>query len=184
MFWTWTEDLVDAEETSDMIPYEEVDPSAYDSDVMETDNIIDNDEYQEETINANLGGGWGRIVFPPVRRGRQVHMNICRSTNPDASEGSFDHEVITQTKNPTLHRQARKSFWGDLWPSRRTVTTAASWSHQCKRHNIFINIETFWVNNLCMWPTSTDKFQAWLMHQTRLLQGYAGREVSEKVFLA
>ncbi|PPS12077.1 hypothetical protein GOBAR_AA08546 [Gossypium barbadense] len=174
------EDLVDAEETSDMIPYEEEDPSAYDSDVMETDNIIDNDEEQEETVNANLGGGWGRIVFPPVRRGRQVHMNICRSTNPDASEGelllpptnfklgsctelasckfmqverivfppvrrgrqvhmnicrstnpdasegSFDHEVITQTKNPTLHLQARKSFWGDLWPSGRNVTTAAS----------------------------------------------------------
>nr|KJB52338.1 hypothetical protein B456_008G256700 [Gossypium raimondii] len=120
------EDLVDAEETSDMIPYEEVDPSAYDSDVMETDNIIDNDEDQEETVNANLGGGWGRIVFPPVRRGRQVHMNICRSTNPDASEGSFDHEVITQTKNPTLHLQARKSFWGDLWPSGRNVTTATS----------------------------------------------------------
>ncbi|KAE8662021.1 Methyltransferase,copper ion binding isoform 2 [Hibiscus syriacus] len=121
------EDLDDVEETSDMITYEEVDASAYDSDVTETDNIIDSDEDQEdETVNANLGGGWGRIVFAPVRRGRQVHMNICRSTNPDASEGSFDREVITQTKNPTLHHLARKSFWGDLWPSRGNVTTTDS----------------------------------------------------------
>ncbi|KAL4347613.1 hypothetical protein GQ457_17G022570 [Hibiscus cannabinus] len=121
------EDLDDVEETADVIPYEEVDASAYDSDVMETDNIVESDEDQEEeTVNANLGGGWGRIIFPPVRRGRQVHMNICRSTNAEASEGSFDREVITRTKNPTLHVQARKSFWGDLWPSGRNVTTMAS----------------------------------------------------------
>ncbi|XWS38190.1 hypothetical protein CRYUN_Cryun19dG0109100 [Craigia yunnanensis] len=121
------EDLVNIEETADIIPYEEVDPSAYDSDIVESDNVNDTDEDQEEeTVNADLGGGWGRIVFPPVRRGRQVHMNICRPTNQDASEGSFDREVITQNKNPTLHRQARKSFWGDLWPLGRNVTRTVS----------------------------------------------------------
>ncbi|XVF10354.1 hypothetical protein REPUB_Repub07fG0175600 [Reevesia pubescens] len=117
------EDQVDIEETADIIPYEEVDPCTYDSDVMETDNFNDDDEdQQEETGNPDLGGGWGRIIFPPVQRGRQVHMNICRPTNQDASEGSFDREVITQSKNPTLHLQARKSFWGDLWPLGRNVT--------------------------------------------------------------
>ncbi|XVF12914.1 hypothetical protein REPUB_Repub08aG0161100 [Reevesia pubescens] len=49
----WTEDLVDIEEYADIIPYEEVDPSAYDSDFMETDNISDNDEDpKEKTSNA------------------------------------------------------------------------------------------------------------------------------------
>ncbi|KAK8538228.1 hypothetical protein V6N12_044363 [Hibiscus sabdariffa] len=95
--------LVDIEETADMIPYEEVDPSAYDSDAMEIDNIVasDEDDQEEETVNANLGDGWGRIVFSNVGRGRQVHMNVCQSTNPDASKGSFGHEVITQTKDVT-----------------------------------------------------------------------------------
>ncbi|XVE64642.1 hypothetical protein DITRI_Ditri07aG0116800 [Diplodiscus trichospermus] len=121
------EDLVSMEETTAIIPYE-VDPSAYDSDVMEADNVddIDEDQIEEEAVNADLGGGWGRIVFPPVRRGRQVHMNICRPTNQDASEGSFDHEVITQSKNPILLNQARKSFWGDLWPLGRNVTRTVS----------------------------------------------------------
>ncbi|EOY23955.1 Methyltransferases,copper ion binding isoform 3 [Theobroma cacao] len=133
------EDLVNIKETADVIPYEEVHSSAYDSDVMETDLVSDNDEdhqveeqdndeedQEEETALADLGGGWGRIIFPPVRRGRQVHMNICRPTNGDASEGSFDHEVITQSKNPTLHHQARRSFWGDLWPLGRNVTGSVS----------------------------------------------------------
>ncbi|XP_021288973.1 methyltransferase-like protein 17, mitochondrial [Herrania umbratica] len=133
------EDLVTIKETADVIPYEEVHSSAYDSDVMETDIVSDNDEdhqaeeqdneeedQEEETALADLGGGWGRIIFPPVRRGRQVHMNICRPTNGDASEGSFDREVITQSKNPTLHHQARRSFWGDLWPLGRNVTGSVS----------------------------------------------------------
>lgn len=121
----WTEDLVNIEETTDIIPYDQVDQSAYDSDVMETDDVNDINEDREEedeAVKADLGGGWGRIIFPPVRRGRQVHINICRPTNEDASEGSFDREVITQSKNPTLHHQARKSFWGDLWPLGRNVT--------------------------------------------------------------
>ncbi|KAE8708543.1 hypothetical protein F3Y22_tig00110338pilonHSYRG00066 [Hibiscus syriacus] len=69
---TSQQDLVDVEETPDIIPYVEVNTIAFDSDAMETDNIIDSEEDpEEETVDANLRGGWGRIVFPPVRRGRQ-----------------------------------------------------------------------------------------------------------------
>ncbi|XP_004511080.1 uncharacterized protein [Cicer arietinum] len=95
----------------------------YDSDTIETDSDEngedDNEEaeeMEEETDSADLGGGWGRIVFMPVRRGRQVTMNVCRSTKRDASEGSYDRIVVTKSKNPTLHHQAKKSIWGDLWP--------------------------------------------------------------------
>ena len=101
-------------------PREVVDATTYDSDAAETDGGDDNEEYEEEgeeeTGSADLGGGWGRIVFMPVRRGRQVTMNVCRSTNRDASEGSYDRIVVTHSKNPTLHRQAKRSLWGDLWP--------------------------------------------------------------------
>jgi ribosomal protein RSM22 (predicted rRNA methylase) len=24
--------------------------------------------------------------------------------------------VVTKSKNPTLHHQAKRSIWGDLWP--------------------------------------------------------------------
>ncbi|CAL5196393.1 unnamed protein product [Lathyrus oleraceus] len=96
-----------------------VDVVKYDSDAVETDREDDNEvdeEIEEVTTSADLGGGWGRIVFMPVRRGRQVTMNVCKSTKSDASEGSFVRMVVTKSKNPTLHHQAKKSIWGDLWP--------------------------------------------------------------------
>ncbi|KAK9275025.1 hypothetical protein L1049_022283 [Liquidambar formosana] len=104
------------ESEAEDIPYEE-DPVSYDSDVTETDAIDENDEEEEEeAAHADLGSGWGRIIFTPVRRGKQVTMDVCRSTKRDGSEGSFERVVITQSKNPTLHHQARRSLWGDLWP--------------------------------------------------------------------
>ncbi|XP_028783637.1 LOW QUALITY PROTEIN: probable S-adenosyl-L-methionine-dependent RNA methyltransferase RSM22, mitochondrial, partial [Neltuma alba] len=113
------EDLLKLQEPGDSA-YEEKDLVAYDSDVVETEGADDNEEDgegEEDGVGAaDLGGGWGRIVFMPVRRGRQVAMNVCRSTNRDASEGSFDRIVVTQSKNPTLHHQAKRSIWGDLWP--------------------------------------------------------------------
>ncbi|KAF5478027.1 hypothetical protein F2P56_004620 [Juglans regia] len=118
------EDLIKLQQEADDNPYEQVDPSTYDSDAMESDaqeedegeEQEEEEQEQEETTSADLGGGWGRIIFPSVRRGRQVTMDICRSTKRDCSEGSFERLVITKSKNPTLHHQARKSLWGDLWP--------------------------------------------------------------------
>uniref|UniRef100_A0A5B7BD60 Methyltransferase-like protein 17, mitochondrial n=1 Tax=Davidia involucrata TaxID=16924 RepID=A0A5B7BD60_DAVIN len=100
------------------VPYEE-DPVPYDSDITETDAIIENDEEEEEdeeTARADLGSGWGRIIYTPVRRGKRVEMDVCRAINRDGSEGSFERIVMTHSKNPTLHHQARRSVWGDLWP--------------------------------------------------------------------
>lgn len=95
-----------------------MDPASYDSDVPEeeTTDVTDEDDENDEAARANLGGGWGRIIYMPVRRGRHVTMDVCRSTNCDASEGTLERLVITKSKNPTLHHQARRSIWGDLWP--------------------------------------------------------------------
>lgn len=117
-----TEDLIKLRQEADDSSYEKVDPSTYDSDAMESDahdeveGEEEAEEGEEESASADFGGGWGRIIFPSVRRGRQVTMDICRSTKRDCSEGSFERLVITKSKNPTLHHQARKSLWGDLWP--------------------------------------------------------------------
>lgn len=103
-----------------LIPFEKPD-ATYDSDVVEVDDHEDNDEEEEDddTGHADLGGGWGRIIYMPVRRGKHVTMDVCRSTNEDASEGTLQRIVVTKNKNPTLHNQARKSLWGDLWPFQR-----------------------------------------------------------------
>lgn len=102
-----------AEESS---PEREV--ALYPSDMEEAEEEAEEQEEEEEDGGggAGLGGGWGRIVFPPVRRGRHVAMDVCRACSLDGSEGAFERVVVTRSKNPTLHRQARKSLWGDLWP--------------------------------------------------------------------
>lgn len=76
------------------------------------------EEQQEEAARADLGSGWGRIIYMPVRRGKRVELDICRATNSEGTKGSFGRVVITQSKNPKLHHQARRSIWGDLWPLR------------------------------------------------------------------
>ncbi|XP_011070360.1 37S ribosomal protein S22, mitochondrial isoform X2 [Sesamum indicum] len=93
---------------------------SYDSDYSETDAAAgESDEDEEEDVpRADLGSGWGRIVYMPIRRGKRVELDVCRATNSEGTEGSFDRVVITQSKNPTLHHQARRSLWGDLWPLR------------------------------------------------------------------
>ncbi|PIA27887.1 hypothetical protein AQUCO_07400014v1 [Aquilegia coerulea] len=95
---------------------DEDDPVLYDSDYMETDSMNDYEEEEEPAARADLGSGWGRIVYTPVRRGRQVAMNVCRSIKQDGSEGCFERVVVTQSENPALHKQASRSLWGDLWP--------------------------------------------------------------------
>lgn len=111
-------------EDDNIISFEE-DPVLYPSDVAETslfhqeDNNNDDEnieEGSEDQPHAGLGGGWGRILYMPHRRGRQVSMDICRATKRDASEGALQRLVVTQSKNPALHFQARRSIWGDLWP--------------------------------------------------------------------
>ncbi|KAI8569825.1 hypothetical protein RHMOL_Rhmol02G0306500 [Rhododendron molle] len=110
------------ESEAEDVPYGD-NPISYDSDIKEADDDIPEDddeeeeeENKEETASADLGPGWGRIIEPPVRRGRLVELNVCRAANPDGSEGALERIVVTQSKNPTLHKQARRSFWGDLWP--------------------------------------------------------------------
>lgn len=103
-----TEDDEESEFEDSVVPYA--------SDVAETNMFHEDDEEVEEEASADLGGGWGRIIYTPLRRGRQIQMDVCRSTKRDCSEGAFQRVVVTKSKNPTLHHQARRSLWGDLWP--------------------------------------------------------------------
>ncbi|KAI3859805.1 hypothetical protein MKX03_013680, partial [Papaver bracteatum] len=101
------EDAADKDDEEDLVPYN--------SDASE-DAV---DKYEEEEVEecpADLGTGWGRIIFAPMKRGKQVLMHVCRSAKQDGSEGALERVIVTRSKNPALHRLAKKSFWGDLWP--------------------------------------------------------------------
>ncbi|KAJ0049233.1 hypothetical protein Pint_14862 [Pistacia integerrima] len=111
------EDLLKLQAEAEDRRHELVNPVYYDSDGDDdVDKDLEVEEKEDETGLANVGGGWGRIIFGPVQRGRQVTMDVCRSIKRDCSEGTFEHVVMTRSENPKLHRLARKSFWGDLWP--------------------------------------------------------------------
>ncbi|KAF5774695.1 putative ribosomal protein Rsm22 [Helianthus annuus] len=91
----------------------------YESDIDEpyaTSETDSEEETSQETTRADLGSGWGRIIFSPIKRGKRVEMDVCRATNQDGTEGRFERVIVTKSKNPTLHHQARRSLWGDLWP--------------------------------------------------------------------
>ncbi|KAL8238878.1 hypothetical protein R6Q59_015445 [Mikania micrantha] len=91
----------------------------YESDINEPYATSESDAEEEpsqDTIRADLGSGWGRIIFSPIKRGKRVEMDVCRATNYDGTEGRFERVIVTKSKNPTLHHQARRSLWGDLWP--------------------------------------------------------------------
>lgn len=91
----------------------------YESDINEPYASSENEEElgdENESTRADLGGGWGRIVFSPIKRGKRVEMDVCRAANREGSEGSFGRVIVTKSNNPTLHHQARRSLWGDLWP--------------------------------------------------------------------
>ncbi|KAL8170715.1 hypothetical protein V2J09_022519 [Rumex salicifolius] len=112
------EEEEESESEDHMVPCD-LDPALYDSDAEEPDSLAEycEEEHQRDEIGqADLGTGWGRIIFMPQRRGKRVEMDVCRSTKRDGSEGAYEHLVITKAKNPILHHQAKKSIWGDLWP--------------------------------------------------------------------
>ncbi|KAK4400265.1 Rsm22-cox11 tandem protein 1, mitochondrial [Sesamum angolense] len=83
---------------------------SYDSDYSETDVAAsENGEDEEEDVpRADLGSGWGRIVYMPLRRGKRVELDVCRATNSEGTEGSFDRVVITQKfQIPSMHAEAQ-----------------------------------------------------------------------------
>lgn len=103
-----TDDQLDSD--AEIVPEEE-DPISCDSDITNDAN-----EDDEEVNRADLGSGWGRIIYSPQKRGKRVEMDVCRAINREGSEGVFERIVVTKSKNPALHKQAKGSQWGDLWP--------------------------------------------------------------------
>ncbi|CAA6656337.1 unnamed protein product [Spirodela intermedia] len=78
------------------------------SDMEEAEeNGEEQEEEEEDGGGGRASGRLGEDRVPPVRRGRHVAMDVCRARNLDGSEGAFERVVVTRSKNPMLHRQAR-----------------------------------------------------------------------------
>ncbi|KAK6122552.1 hypothetical protein DH2020_043705 [Rehmannia glutinosa] len=83
--------------------------ASHDLDLSETDAATENDSEEEEDDDeeaprADLGSGWGRIIYMPFKRGKRVEMDVCRATNGEGTEGSFDRVVVTKII-PSLREQ-------------------------------------------------------------------------------
>ncbi|KAK2646592.1 hypothetical protein Ddye_021787, partial [Dipteronia dyeriana] len=74
-----------AEAKAKLLPIKEKDLICCDSNAIENDDEDDRDKdlvekEEEETYLVDFGGGWGRFIFPPVRK-RQASGNECLSIN-------------------------------------------------------------------------------------------------------
>ncbi|KAI3929311.1 hypothetical protein MKX01_006547 [Papaver californicum] len=131
---SFPEDAADKDDEEDLV--------SYNSDVPEdaVDKYEEEKEKEEvEECPADLGTGWGRIIFAPMKRGKQVLMHVCRSVKHDGSEGALEHVIMTRSKNPALHRLANKSFWGDFWPLKwEDKQMALSQQHRAAKSNSLV----------------------------------------------
>lgn len=54
---------------------------------------------------------WGRIVRPPLRRGKHIVLDAC------TRDGSLERRVVSKKNAPPGHYgRARRAKWGDIWP--------------------------------------------------------------------
>lgn len=82
----------------------------------ESQELKEEEEEDTDEPVADMGSGWGRILFHPVRRGKRVIIDVCCSANRNGTKGMLDRITLSSTTSRVLHFQARRSRWGDLWP--------------------------------------------------------------------
>ncbi|KAL2641800.1 hypothetical protein R1flu_009387 [Riccia fluitans] len=88
-----------------------------DAEEMSLNEDVEGEERETEpSAEADLGSGWARIVRPPLRRGRHVVLDVCRSVERDGSKGDLSRLIWTRKGVLARHLKAKKLRWGDLWP--------------------------------------------------------------------
>jgi ribosomal protein RSM22 (predicted rRNA methylase) len=51
-----------------------------------------------------------RLVMPPLKRDKHVVIDYC------TPHGTLERTVVAKSHPKPLYQNARKSYWGDLWP--------------------------------------------------------------------
>ncbi|KAK2656632.1 hypothetical protein Ddye_009684 [Dipteronia dyeriana] len=147
----FVDDLVKTQAEAELMPYEEKSLVFYDSIAIENDNEDDNDNdkdlverEEEETNHFDVDGGWGRIIFPPVRRGRPMAMDITDRIlklgycSPKYPLHTFSILVETSWRN------------GELWAARRkfkNTTTVGAISMEMITSHLFQFVAVALVNS-------------------------------------
>ena len=60
---------------------------------------------------------WPRIARPPLKRNGHVVQDVC------SPSGNLERFVAARSHGKQEYQDARKSFWGDLWP--HSIKTAS-----------------------------------------------------------
>jgi ribosomal protein RSM22 (predicted rRNA methylase) len=92
--------------------------SEFESDSEAPTSELEIAEANAERINpaANLSVGWARIIRRPLRRGKHVLLDVCRTADEEGSKGSLNRVVCSRKSKLAKHLRAKKLMWGDLWP--------------------------------------------------------------------
>ncbi|PIA18546.1 Rsm22-domain-containing protein, partial [Coemansia reversa NRRL 1564] len=53
---------------------------------------------------------WSRIMLPPIKRKGHVVLDVC------SNDGPIERWTFTKSYDKQIYRDARKTFWGDLFP--------------------------------------------------------------------
>lgn len=65
---------------------------------------------------------WSRAIRRPLKRGRHVVLDLCVGS-PDGAQGQLERHIVARSDRhrpwlgPAAYRLARRTHWGDLWPS-------------------------------------------------------------------
>ncbi|KAJ2847168.1 cell wall biogenesis and architecture protein, partial [Coemansia brasiliensis] len=95
-------------------------PNSHDSDAVQADaqaisaspdDRLPSGEMRKSTEQlAKEAFSWPRIVMPPIKRKGHVVADVC------TVEGKLERWTFTKTHDKQAYRDARKAFWGDLFP--------------------------------------------------------------------
>ena len=74
--------------------------------------VLEKGIHREQAVGKDEDSTWGRIVRPPLRRGKHVVMDIC------ASNGSMERRTFGKKKHRKdgVYRAARRAEYGAIWP--------------------------------------------------------------------
>jgi len=78
------------------------------------------DDAQCEVVSEDMNlmvwklTGMAKMMMKRLRKWKKRQRSLILEVV--ASKGEFARMVVTKSKSPALHRQAKKAIWGDLWP--------------------------------------------------------------------
>ncbi|KAJ2616714.1 37S ribosomal protein S22 [Coemansia sp. RSA 1365] len=71
---------------------------------------------------------WSRIMLPPIKRKGHVVLDVC------SNDGPIERWTFTKSYDKQIYRDARKTFWGDLFPHKPKYVEMRSYFNPAPEH--------------------------------------------------